>query len=218
LGICERAAGDDVEIEFALTLGDGRARLGLLQVRPMMVCHEAVDISDEEWRDPRVLLASDQVMGNGSMEQITDVLYVKPGQFEPRFTRSVAAELEQLNAALLDEDRQYLLIGFGRWGSSDPWLGIPVAWDQISGARVLVEATGSKMNVEPSQGSHFFHNLSSFGVSYLAVTPGRGRHIDWDWLGRQRVVRERRFVTHARLRRPLRVKVDGRTGRGAIWR
>ena len=221
LSICERAAGAEVEIEFALTLAQGtetRARLGFLQVRPMVVSHETVRIDDGELESPDVVLASHRAMGNGSQRNIRDVVFVKPETFEARFTRSIAAELEGINRALFDAGLPYLLIGFGRWGSSDPWLGIPVDWSQICGAKVLVEAAVPTMNVEPSQGSHFFHNLSSFRVSYLAVRRGSRPGIDWDWLASRDVVRETKFLRHVSLESPLRVKVDGRSGRGAIWR
>jgi len=221
LAECEEAVGAKVEIEFALTWprgGPQGARFGFLQVRPMVVSDEAVDISDEEFIAPNLLAASSRVMGNGIVEGINDVVYVKPVGFEARHTRQIAGELERLNAPLQDEGRPYLLIGFGRWGSSDPWLGIPVDWGQICGARVIVEATLPNMNVDPSQGSHFFHNISSFKVSYFSVRYDRDKPIDWDWLGAQEAVAETEFVRHVRLRSPLRVKVDGRTSRGAIWR
>ncbi len=109
-----------------------------------------------------------------------------------------------------------MLIGFGRWGSSDPWLGLPVRWAQISGARVIVEATLPHAQPDPSQGSHFFHNLTSFGVSYFTVRPGDTHAVDWDWLDAQPAAAETEFVRHVRLAAPLRVEVDGRSGRGVI--
>jgi hypothetical protein len=221
LGACERAVGRAVEIEFAMNLprrGSGdRARLGFLQVRPMVVSGEKVTIGAEELGRPDLLLASDHVMGNGTVDSIRDVVYVKPDSFEARHTRTIAAELERLNRPLLAAGRPYLLIGFGRWGSSDPWLGIPVDWGQICGAKVIVEATLPSMAVEPSQGSHFFHNITSFQVSYFAVSHFRRPGIDWEWLARRPVESETDFVRHVRLDDPLLVKVDGRTGRGAVW-
>ena len=133
-------------------------------------------------------------------------------------TREIAAEIAEINAALMDEERPYLLIGFGRWGSSDSWLGIPVDWGQICGAKVIVEATLPDMNVEASQGAHFFHNITSFRVSYLTVHHAAQPGIDWDWLAALPAVRESGFVRQVRLARPLLVKVDGRAGRGAVWR
>jgi hypothetical protein len=220
LAICERAAGSDVEIEFAMSLpgpGRDRARLGFLQVRPMSVSDEKVTIGDGEISGPDVLVAPGHVMGNGTVHGIRDVVYVEPESFHAKHTRAIASEIEKLNAELTREDRSYVLIGFGRWGSSDPWLGIPVDWSQISGARVIVEATLPEMNVDPSQGSHFFHNLSSFRISYLSVRhdanpPG----INWDGLKAFPVVRRTGFLRHVRSESPLLVKVDGRTGRGVV--
>jgi hypothetical protein len=220
LDTCDRAVGANVEIEFAVTWPRGNpseARFGFLQVRPMVVSDEAVDITEEEFNAPDVLVSSSRVMGNGVVEGIKDIVYVKPDVFEARHTRRIAMELEQINQSLMDGGRPYLLIGFGRWGSADPWLGIPVDWGQICGAKVIVEATLPNMNVDPSQGSHFFHNISSFKVSYLSVRYDRDREINWSWLGRQEAVGETEFIRHAALRSPLRVKVDGRKGRGAIW-
>ncbi len=220
LSICERAAGAEVEIEFALSIPHAtsdRARLGFLQVRPMVVCHERVEISDEELSQSDLLLASKHVMGNGNVDGIRDVVFVKPESFEARFTPAIAAELERMNSPLLAQERPYLLVGFGRWGSADPWLGIPVDWGQICGSKVIVETTLPEMNVEASQGSHFFHNISSFQVSYMCVHHDRPPGIDWDWLNSRRAVAETRFLRHVRLDDPLRIKVDGRSGRGAIW-
>jgi hypothetical protein len=217
---CEEAVGSAVEIEFASTLpgnGEAGARLALLQVRPMVVPEESVSITDEELNAANVLLASERVMGNGTDRTIHDIVFVRPDRFEARHTRRIAAELERLNRGLMDAERPYLLIGYGRWGSSDPWLGIPVQWADICGARAIVEATLPEMNVDPSQGSHFFHNITSFGVSYFSVHHERRPNIDWDWLNAQPVVAETEHACHVLCGSPLAVKVDGRTGRGGVW-
>jgi hypothetical protein len=156
-------------------------------------------------------------MGNGSVNTIKDIVYVRPDIFEAKYTRDIANELEQINRQLADESCAYLLIGFGRWGSSDPWLGIPVNWAQVSAAKVIIEATRPDMNVDLSQGSHFFHNLSSFQVSYFSVHHDSEFGIQWDWLDEQKRIAETRFVRHVRLPTPLLVKVDGRSGRGVIF-
>ena len=219
---CERAAGRAVEIEFALTLPKRRepheARLRLLQVRPMQVSTEPVELTREELDRGDLLIASDRALGNGTIDNLMDVVYVKPDVFDPRHSRAVADQIERINAPLRAAGRPYLLIGFGRWGSSDPWLGIPVNWGQISGARVIVEATLPGRAVEPSQGTHFFHNLTSFRVGYLHVSHLREPPIDWSWLAERTVVGESEFIRHVRLEAPLLVKLDGRTGRGAVWR
>ena len=223
LSISEKALQAAVEIEFALDLSDKtRARLGFLQLRPMLVSEQQVEIADRELVSGQVLLASDRAIGNGVLESIRDIVYVRPESFEARFTPQIAAELATVNRVLLDKKRPYLLLGFGRWGSSDSWLGIPVEWGHISGARVIVEATLPDMNVEPSQGAHFFHNLISFEVPYLCVTHegggGQTRNIDWEWLDCQPAEEESSLLRHVRLEQPVLVKVDGRSGRGAVWR
>jgi hypothetical protein len=121
-----------------------------------------------------------------------------------------------MNHTIVKRGGSMLLIGFGRWGSSDPWLGIPVTWGQISSARSIIEATLPSMTIDLSQGSHFFHNLVSFGISYFSVSHEDSASIDWQWIARQEVVQESRFVRHVRPAAPLIIKVDGRVGRGVI--
>ena len=217
----ERAVNAKVEIEFAITFQGQRgerpqARLGFLQVRSMVVCDQVVDVTVEDLSDPRAIVASDMVMGNGTADDLQDIVFVRPDNFLPMNSPAIAQELESINRELRDQKRPFLLIGFGRWGSSHPSLGIPVDWSQISGARAIVEATLPEMNVELSQGSHFFHNLSSFRSSYFMVQHGRRFGINWDWLNRQPVVSETEFVRHVRPADKVEVRVDGRTARGVI--
>ena len=221
LRLCEEALGRPVEIEFALSLPPGGPRrFGFLQVRPLAVGSEQVEVSEEDLAAPGVVVASRRALGNGRLT-LSDIVYVDPSTFTPTKTREIAEEIAVINRGLLGEGRPYLLIGFGRWGSSDPWLGIPVRWDQISGARAIVEAAMPGMSPEPSQGSHFFHNLSSFEVCYLTVPlvgGGRGGDVDWNWLWRQPEHGRTANVRHLRLAAPIEVAVDGRTGRGLIRR
>jgi len=221
LRICEEDLGAEVEIEFAVSMprkrGE-RVRFAFLQVRPMAVSIEPVEIEAPEWSSPDLVLASERTMGNGTLEGIRDVVYVKPDGFEARHTASIAGEVSRLNDRLLEAGRPFMLIGFGRWGSSDPWLGIPVDWGQICGARIIVEATRPDMDVEASQGSHFFHNITSFQVRYLTVHHEDRPGIDWDWLAAQPVETDLEFTRHVRSERPLILKVDGRNGRGGVWR
>jgi hypothetical protein len=219
LKLSENALGTPVEIEFAINL-DRRdalpARIGFLQVRPMMVGGERVDVADTDLFADDVVLASENVLGNGHRSDLEDVVFIRPDAFEPAETPAMAKELEGINRRLVEEGRRYLLIGFGRWGTSDAWLGIPVTWGQISGARVIVEATLPDVQPDLSQGSHFFHNLLSFRVLYLSVEHHGPHRIDWDWLDRLPVVQSTAHVTHVRLPEPLEVRVDGATGRGVI--
>jgi hypothetical protein len=217
--ICKETVGTDVEIEFAMTLDRRRglpARFGFLQLRPMLVAGEVIEVGEGDLRCERALVASDVALGNGSVGAIEDVVYVRPDSFEARHTGAIAAEVEGLNRALADAGRPYVLIGFGRWGSSDPWLGIPVTWPQISGARIIVEATLPDMDVEASQGPHFFHNITSFRVHYLTVHHASSYRIDWNWLNQLPAVAETAFVRHVRTPVPLHGRVDGRTGRGVV--
>jgi hypothetical protein len=223
LALCQEALGAPVEIEFAVTFPpegeDGPAKFGFLQVRPMSVSDTVVDLDLPALDRGTVLLASERVMGNGFVPDVRDVVYVKPEVFDARHTPAIASDIARINVGLVDQGIPYLLIGFGRWGSSDPWLGIPVTWSQIGGARAIVEATLPTMNVDLSQGSHFFHNISSFNVSYFSVPFHGDFPIDWDGLSRQPAVTETDFVRHVRLAVPLHVAVDGRQGHGAIqWK
>jgi hypothetical protein len=218
LAACEGALGAPVEIEFALSLPPGEpARLGFLQARPLVVSRDIVRVSEGDLGGPGVVVASRVALGNGRQE-VQDVVFVEPETFEARHTPAIAAQIERFNRALVEAGRPYLLIGFGRWGSTDPWLGIPVRWDQIAGARGIVEATLPQMSPEPSQGSHFFHNLSSFGVLYFTVSHALGREIDWTWLRSQEVVDRTEHVRHVRSDRPLVLRVDGRARRGVVVR
>lgn len=221
LAAAEDTLNAKVEIEFALTLpsrsGEARrARLGFLQVRSTLVSDEVVDITPEQLTDPRAIVSSDMVTGNGTASDIQDIIFVRPEKFSPLITPVIAPQLESINRELQQEHRPFLLIGFGRWGSSHSSLGIPVDWSQISGARAIVEATLPQMNVEFSQASHFFHNLSSFRTSYFMVQHAGRLGINWEWLNGQPVVHETEFIRHVRPKVNLSVRVDGRSRRGVI--
>jgi hypothetical protein len=150
------------------------------------------------------------------MNSIEDIVFVDRRKFDLKFTKQIALEIAEINRQLVAENRRYLLIGFGRWGSTDPWLGIPVNWGQVSGSKVIVEATLPEVRVDLSQGSHFFHNLISFKVSYFSIRPISTDRINWEWLEQQPFLQQTEFIKHARLHAPLNVRVDGRTGRGII--
>ena len=217
----ERALSAEVEIEFAVTLEQplnqaARLRLGFLQVRPMAVSSDVVEVTAEDLSAPQVVVASDRVMGNGVETDIHDIVFVRPENFSIMRTPEIAQELGDINRKLVEERRPYVLIGFGRWGSSHPSLGIPVDWSQISGARAIVEATLPDMNVELSQGSHFFHNLTSFRAMYFTVRHDGEFPIRWEWLNPQPVVAETALVRHVRPLNPVAVRMDGRSSRGVV--
>ena len=219
LTAAEKTTNTKVEIEFAITLQSSRgerlrARLGFLQIRSMVVSDQVVEVKLEDLSSPCAIVASDTVIGNGTADDVQDIVFVRPDTFSATHTAAIAEQLGHINRELQEQQRPFVLIGFGRWGSSHPSLGIPVDWSQISGARAIVEATLPEMNVELSQGSHFFHNLSSFRASYFMVHHEQQLGINWDWLNRQPVVYETELIRHIRPSEKLSIRVDGRTRRG----
>jgi Pyruvate phosphate dikinase, AMP/ATP-binding domain len=221
LAIAAGAVGAPVEIEFAGTFdpkADDPARLALLQVRPMVVPASEVRVTEEELADPEVVVASGTVLGNGEIDTIRDIVYVKPDAYDPACHGAIARQAQEMNDRLLAAGTGYVLVGFGRWGTSDPWLGSPVTWGQICGARVIVEASLPSLPGDLSQGSHFFHNITSFEVPYFLVRHDAGGRLDWDWLKGLPARAETANLRHVALPEPLRVRVDGRTGRGLIRR
>jgi hypothetical protein len=216
---CEETLGAKVEIEFAVTLPEHRdqpARLGFLQVRPMMVTQAQVDLPEPEMRASNVVAASEMVLGNGTNRGIWDIVYLKPVELTEPLAWRIASELGEYNARMVAEHKPYLLIAFGRLGTVDPPFGIPVAWAQISGARVIVEAAMPGRPVELSQGSHFFHNLIAAQTGYFSVAHEGEYPINWTWIESQGTVSETEYIRHVKTSGPLVVKIDGRSGRGVI--
>jgi hypothetical protein len=216
LAICQITVGAPVEIEFAMTFNPHR--FGFLQVRAMATPGEEIHLEPDELNGENILVATEHALGNGMLDTLQDIVYSKPEAFDLKHTLAIVPELEYFNSRLLDEDRQYLLIALGRLGTTDPWLGIPINWGKISGAKVIVEATQGNVRVELSQGSHFFHNIISLGVKYFTLPISSHHRIDWDWLDQQEIVEETQFLRHIRLHKPLQVKVDGRSSRGIIYK
>ena len=219
LKICEDSLERMVEIEFAMSLDPRRgkpARFGFLQVRPMVVSTAKVELRPDDLRGKNVLVASEASLGNGVLEDIQDIVYVKPEKFNVHHSDTVASELEQINHRFQTFSGSYLLIGFGRWGTSDPQAGIPVKFGQISGAKAIVESALPESGSMLSQGSHFFHNITSFRIFYFSVNPADGYGIDWPWLERLPLIQETEFVRHVRSTVPLKIIVDGTTSRGVI--
>ncbi len=218
--IGEEALGRPVEIEFAVRLpqsADEPADFGFLQLRPLVMSREGEDIRIEEVEAGQLICQSSVVLGHGRIEDIHDVVVVDAHRFERSRSREVAHDVARINAALSQENTPYLLIGVGRWGSTDPWLGIPVAWDQISAARVIVESGFHDFRVAPSQGSHFFQNLTAFQIGYFTVNPDAGEgFLDWAWLAAQPAVEELGCVRHLRFELPITVLMNGKVSRGMI--
>ncbi|MBW2731628.1 MAG: hypothetical protein JRH20_04495 [Deltaproteobacteria bacterium] len=219
LRAAERLLGCAVEIEFAYSYEPGspeEGELSILQARPMRVEEQALTLDDAALEGPGLLVASRAALGNGVRDDIQHVLYLKPDAFDPAHSRAIAAEIATHNRALVEGEHPYLLIGFGRWGSSDPWLGVPVQWSDIGGARAIVETTSGAMNPELSQGSHFFHNMLSFGVLYFSVRHDLDVGVDWSWLDALPALVESKHVRLVRCPRPLSLRVDGRHRLGVI--
>ena len=219
MALAKETLDAEVEIELAATLepdGGLPMTIGCLQVRPMHGGGDWTAVSEDDLGGVDVLVASEHCLGNGVRDDLVDVVYLRPEAFDPAATRAIASELDEVNRELIAAGRHSVLIGFGRWGTSDERHGVPVVWGQISSARVIVEATLPEIRPELSQGSHFFHNVLGFRVFYLTVEHDGAHQIDWDWLDRQPARRESRFLRHLRLERPLRVVVDGGSRRGVI--
>jgi hypothetical protein len=195
------------------------AKFGFLQLRPLVLSREDEEIRIDEVETERLVCQSSQVLGHGRLQDLRDVIVVDSHRFERARSREVAQSVAHFNAKLAEEGRPYLLIGVGRWGSTDPWLGIPVAWDQISGARVIVESGFRDFRVMPSQGSHFFQNLTAFQIGYFTVNPDSGDgFVDWQWLAQQAAVEEHGTVSHLRFDSPLVVLMDGKMSQGIIFK
>jgi CheY-like chemotaxis protein len=209
-----------VEMEFAACMDADNvfpARFSVVQVRPLVVSDELVKVDLSAVQKEHALCYSDQVLGNGVSNEIRDVVYVKPAAFDAARSPDIAIEVDQVNSRLRAENIPYLLVGPGRWGSTDPWLGIPVKWSQISGVRAVVEVSLPNMNVDPSQGSHFFQNMTSLRIGYFTIPLNGARgFFDWPWLDMQPLVSETPFLKHVRAVQPLKVIIDGRKSEGMI--
>jgi CheY-like chemotaxis protein len=220
--IGEDAFGRPVEIEFAVRLPQNpsdSADFGFLQIRPLVLSREGEELRWDEVDAARLVCQSSKVLGNGRITDLRDVVMVDFHRFERARSPEVARGVAHFNAQLSAQGRPYLLIGVGRWGSTEPWLGIPVEWDEISGARVIVEAGFRDFRVTPSQGSHFFQNLTAFQMGYFTVNPDAGEgFVDWQWLASTPSVEEDGCVRHLRFDTPLVVVMNGRTSQGLIFK
>jgi hypothetical protein len=207
-----------VEIEFAVSFPPAAApEFGLVQLRPLSPAREGRDAQMPVFDKARLLCECASALGHGTIDDVCDAIVVDAQRFDRARTREIAATIGQLNADLNAEGRPYLLIGVGRWGSADPLLGIPVTWDQIAGARAIVEAGCAEFRVTPSQGSHFFQNLAAGNIGYFTVNPDAGDgFVDWTWLAAQPAAAETEFVRHVRFDAPLTIVVNGRSHAGLI--
>lgn len=225
LTIGRSGMGSEVEIEFAVHLGETLAdsTFYLLQIRPMVTGSERADVGICDHEISQSLCYSTQSLGHGRISNIFDIIFVKPESFEPAATRDIAREIGELNRKLSGEGRHFVLIGPGRWGTADHWLGIPVQWGDISNVQAIVEVRSNLLRADPSQGSHFFQNITSLGIPYLTIDEknGSGRknggdHIDWPWLDNFPPAYDGKWVRHLRLDYDLTIKCEGSESTGII--
>jgi CheY-like chemotaxis protein len=222
LRLSSQEMGRPIEIEFAVNLDYSENKqhsFYLLQIRPIVDSKETINEDIGQIPTDNTVISSNSVLGHGITKDLYDIIYVKPEAFNPSKNQLIMYDIEKLNKKMAEEDRHYILVGPGRWGSSDPWLGIPVKWPHISMAMVIVESGLSNYRIEPSQGTHFFQNLTSFGVSYFTINPfQQDGSFDLDFLNIQPAIFENEYLRHIRFNSPLIVKADGRKNIGVIMK
>ncbi len=220
LEIGQREMNNPIEIEFAVDLNvpKGSPKIfSFLQIRPIVDNDQILDFDWDLLEKEETIISSDSALGNGKIENITDFVYVKPESFDPAKTKDIAQVIDELNQKFTEEDRHYVLIGPGRWGSSDPWLGVPIKWAQISQARVIIESGLDNYRIDPSQGTHFFQNLTSFRVGYLTINPFMNDGFyDIDYLNGKEAIYEDEYLRHVRFKEPVKIFIDGKSNKGAI--
>ncbi|MBN2553922.1 MAG: hypothetical protein JXB06_14180 [Spirochaetales bacterium] len=222
LGFVKEAMGTPVEIEFAADLtpsANGRPNFYVLQIKPLLGDLEEYNLDLSKIDRKQLVLYSERAMGNGRIDGLRDIIFADPQRFDKACTLEMTRELEQLNNMLKREDRHYVLIGPGRWGSRDPWLGIPVNWNHISNVKVIVEAELPDFKVDPSLGSHFFHNVTSMNIGYFDIPCNSGANfIAWQWLRSHPASHRTEHFLHLRFENPLVVKMDGRKRISVIFK
>ena len=219
LELGEQGMGCPVEMEFSVNFPAEDTRppqFAFLQLRPMTARAELEQVTIAEEEIDNAFCFSANALGNAIKRDMADIIFVKPDAFDPSQTTQIARQIAKINATLEKEARKYLLVGPGRWGSADRWLGIPVAWADISGVGAMIETESDKLVAEPSQGSHFFHNITTLGINYITVATSAGGRIDWDWLTGLPRLNDFAYVAHVRLDAPLMLKVDGRQSQCVI--
>ena len=220
LDIGSRSMGTPVEIEYALNLDEasGKPALYVLQLKPLINLQDKVDVDLSDVDRKKCFVYSGRTMGNGRNPSLRDILWVDPEKFDRSRTVEMAAEIEELDARLKKLGRSYILIGPGRWGTRDRWLGIPVTFAQISRAKIIAEADLPDFVVDSSLGSHFFHNLTSMSIGYMKIAHGEGDFVDWDWLRTMPVRRRTPHCVWTCLEKPVEVRMDGKMSRSVIMK
>jgi hypothetical protein len=209
-----------IEIEFAVNLDTPPNQpkiFNALQIRPIVLSEQTKNIQIDEYNKDQTILYSESALGNGVFENLLDLIYIRPDTFNSSFSNEIALKLEKLNEEFRGKKKNFVLIGPGRWGSSDPWLGIPIKWGQISEARIIIESGLDQYRIDPSQGTHFFQNLTSFRVGYMTVNPYRNDgYYDVDYLASLPAEYEDKFIRHIHFDRAMLIKIDGRNNKGII--
>jgi CheY-like chemotaxis protein len=222
LQLGQKAMNNPIEIEFAAKLDthEGEPKVfNFLQIRPIVINEQNINFSIDRVNPDEVILYSEKAMGNGIYNAINNVVYVKPEAFNPARNKEIALELEKINDVLSGNRQNYILVGPGRWGSSDPWLGIPIKWAQISAARIIVESGLENYRIDPSQGTHFFHNLTTFGVGYLTINPYLNEGVfDIVFLKKQPAAYESENIRHVVFQKPLKIEIDGKNNRAVVYK
>jgi len=222
LEIGQKEMNNPVEIEFAANLETpaGSPKVfNFLQIRPIVNSDETYNINLEKVKYEKSIVFSESALGNGAFKGIHDLVYVKPESFNAALNKDVAILIENINTSFIKKGLGYVLIGPGRWGSTDPWLGIPVKWAQISAARIIIESGLKNYRIDPSQGTHFFQNLTSFRVGYFTINPYiKDGYYDVDFLNQQKAVYEDNFIRHVKFEKPLEIMIDGKSHKGAIMK
>jgi len=216
----QKSMGCPVEIEFAVNLDPENKKppvFALIQIRPIIISQEVSKIKwdEKDFSKEQVLIKSNKALGNGVISEVKDIIYVIPETFDSSKTIEIAKEIGDFNKKL--KGTPYLLIGPGRWGTKDKWLGIPVNWKEISNVKVMVETAFEDYNIKPSQGTHFFQNIVSRGVGYINISLNKKESfLDWDWLNTQKARQHSKYIRHLKLNTSLLIKLDGRNGRAII--
>ena len=218
MSLGEKALGCPVEIEFAINL-NRKDEFCLLQIKPMVIGNKNEELNIKNYENKNVSLCySEQVLGNGEINSISHIVYIDPTNFKRENTKAIAQEIGEINNKLGDK-KNYLLIGPGRWGTSDPWLGIPVNWDQINYAKAIIEIGIDELDPEPSFGSHFFQNITNLRIGYFTFKKKYSKKsIDWKWLEKQNNIFKLKYVKVVSLSKPLLIKIDGINGNGIIFK
>ena len=222
LKVGEKEMNNPIEIEFAVNLDVPQGQIPIfnfLQIRPIVQNTDDLRINLDKVEHDEAIIYSKSALGNGMLKGIKDLIYVKPDSFRAADSMEIARRIDALNDKFIEDEKNYILVGPGRWGSSDPWLGIPVKWSQISAARLIVESGLKDYRIDPSQGTHFFQNITSFKIGYFTINPFMDDGMfDLEYLSKQKASFEDEFVRHISFKEPVCVLIDGRNSKGVVFK